>query len=52
MGSHVLKAFFYIDAVKADKTRRKSSEKTIVIGNIVILHAVDNGADGRICGRR
>ena len=43
--------FIYIDAVKADKTRRKSYEKTIVIGNIVILHAVDNGADGRICGR-
>ena len=38
MGSHVLKAFFYIDAVKADKIRRKSYEKTIVIGNIVILH--------------
>lgn len=49
MGSHVLKAFFiYIEAVKADKIRRKSYEKTIVIGNIVILHAVDNGADGRI----
>lgn len=26
-------------------------KKTIVIGNIVILHAVDNSADGRICGR-
>ena len=51
MGSHVLKAFFYIDAVKADKISRKSYEKTIVIGNIVILHAIDNGADGRICGR-
>lgn len=50
MGSHVLKAFFYIDAVKADKIRRKSYEKTIVIGNIVILHAIDNGADGRVCG--
>ena len=46
-----MKAFFYIDAVKADKIRRKSYEKTIVIGNIVILHAVDNSADGRICGR-
>ena len=46
-----MKAFFYIDAVKADKIRRKSYEKTIVIGNIVILHAIDNGADGRICGR-
>ena len=52
MGIHVLKAFFYIDAVKADKIRRKSYEKTIVIGNIVILHAIDNGADGRICGKK
>ena len=53
MGSHVLKAFFiYIEAVKADKIRRKSYEKTIVIGNIVILHAVDNGANGRICGEQ
>ena len=51
MSSHVLKAFFYIDAVKADKIRRKSYEKTIVIGNIVIFHAIDNGTDGRICGR-
>lgn len=51
MGSHVLKAFFYIDAVKADKIRRKSYEKTIVIGNIVTLYAVDNGTDSRICGR-
>ena len=51
MGSHVLKAFFiYIEAVKADKTRRKSYEKTIVIGNIVIMYAVDNGADRGICG--
>lgn len=52
MGSHVLKAFFYIDAVKADKIRRKSYEKTIVIGNIVTLYAVDNGADGRVCGEQ
>lgn len=27
-------------------------KKTIIIGNIVILHAVDNGADGRICGEQ
>ena len=25
-------------------------KKTIVIGNIVILHAVDNGADRGVCG--
>lgn len=25
-------------------------KKTIVIGNIVILHAIDNGTDGRVCG--
>nr|WP_243036916.1 hypothetical protein [Butyricicoccus sp. AM28-25] len=37
MGNHVLKAFFYIDAVKADKIRRKSYEKTIVIGNSIIV---------------
>ena len=37
MSSHVLKAFFYIDAVKADKIRRKSYEKTIVIGNSIIV---------------
>ena len=50
MGSHVLKAFFYIDAVKADKIRRKSYEKTIVIGNIVIVFVADNGADRGVCG--
>ena len=26
-------------------------KKRLIIGNIVILHAVDNGADGRVCGR-
>lgn len=26
-------------------------KKTIVIGNIVILHAIDNGADRGVCGR-
>ena len=26
-------------------------KRLLSIGNIVILHAVDNGADGRICGR-
>ena len=53
MGNHVLKAFFLFifEAVKADKTRRKSYEKTIVIGNIVTLYAVDNGADRGVCGR-
>ena len=30
MSSHVLKAFFYIDAVKADKIRRKSYEKRLL----------------------
>lgn len=28
----------------------QSYEKTIVISNIVILHAVDNGADCGVCG--
>ena len=52
MDNHVLKVFFLFkfEAVTADKTRRKSYEKTIVIGNIVILHAVDNGADRGVCG--
>ena len=51
MGSHVLKAFFiYIEAVKADKIRRKSYEKTIVIDNSIIVFVADNGADCGVCG--
>ena len=50
MSSHVLKAFFYIDAVKADKIRRKSYEKTIVIDNSIIVFVADNGADCGVCG--
>ena len=41
---------FRFEAIKADKTRRKSYEKTIVISNSIIVFVADNGADCGVCG--
>ena len=52
MGSHVLKAFFYLDVkpLRQIKQGGKVMKKTIVIGNSIIVYTVDNGADCGVCG--